>query len=213
MNKIRTNLNAIWISFFSLILGLHCYHPQKNNYNEQIIGLFLQQRVALYGDSISAFWPDELLKPMVVSKIAFPNRNSAQILQAALDTNTYFDFCIYNGGANDYLGDFSIISQDRLDQTVNNQKETFKKLLKQCGYTLALGVYYVEPPWPVFAAPQLNQRMKERISKVPIFDLSLVVKQNMLMDGGHLTYDGYKVISESIVKLLNPIQYGTVNSR
>ncbi|MCG6167126.1 SGNH/GDSL hydrolase family protein [Leptospira sp. FAT2] len=202
----------IFVFFLKICLSsifiVHCSpkNDSKDAPEKQLVQIILQQKIALVGDSISAFWPEELLKPLAVTKVAFPNRSSQQILLAVREMNGYFDFCTYNGGVNDFLSDFSVIETARLDQTIDRQKETFQELWKHCGRILILGVYFVEPPWPIFAAPQLNQRMKERISEAPILDLSGVIRTNMLMDGGHLKYEGYRALSENIFKQLNPIR-------
>ncbi|PJZ55667.1 SGNH/GDSL hydrolase family protein [Leptospira barantonii] len=152
----------------------------------------------MVGDSISSFWPEELLDPFTVVKAAFPNRNTQQILTAAQNVQGHYRACTYNGGANDYLGVVSPVSDVRITETVQRQKDTIGIMKSKCDAIVVIGFWNVEAPWPIFAARQLNEKMKTTIHDEFILDPTAEITPDMLMDGGHLTYRGYQVLSPLI---------------
>ncbi|RHX86981.1 SGNH/GDSL hydrolase family protein [Leptospira stimsonii] len=152
----------------------------------------------LVGDSISAFWPTELLEPFVASKTAFPNRNTLEILRATENMQGHFRACTYNGGANDYLGILSPVSDSSIEKTVSRQKQAIEILKSKCDSLVVLGIWNVEAPWPIVAVRQMNDKMKREIQDEFVLDPSSEITSDMLVDGGHLTYRGYQKLSDLV---------------
>ncbi|TGM37658.1 SGNH/GDSL hydrolase family protein [Leptospira biflexa] len=164
-----------------------------------LIGIF-RPTLGMFGDSIMALWPaEEQLKPFVVVKNAFPVRKSSDILYSIQTDQSRYHACIYNGGVNDFLGNFSP-NQLAIESTVQNQIQALTLLQGKCDHILAINFWYVEFPWPTEAVLRLNQLMKERINFVPRLDTEVMIKSSDLLDGGHLTDRGYQKLADKTLE-------------
>ncbi|MBM9499080.1 SGNH/GDSL hydrolase family protein [Leptospira sp. 201903071] len=186
--------------FFLLHLSLiACDASRKPSDTNFYLGIILEKpSLMLVGDSISSFWPPELLEPFLASKTAFPNRSTAAILEAAKNLEGHYRACIYNGGANDFLGNLGPASDSLLGNTVQRQKQAIEALKPKCDSIVVLSFWNVESPWPIAAVRQLNDRMKVEITDEFVLDPSSEITPDMLVDGGHLTYRGYEKLSDLV---------------
>lgn len=185
---------------FIILLFFHfqCDHPK--NKNKTLLLSLVRPTLGMFGDSIMALWPaEEQLKPFVVIKNAFPVRKTTDILYAIENDQSRYNACIYNGGVNDYLGNFTP-QESELELTVQNQIRALTRLQVRCDQILAINIWYVELPWPMEAASRLNVLMKERIQFVPRLDPETWIKSSDLLDGGHLTERGYQKLSEKTLE-------------
>ncbi|MBM9590192.1 SGNH/GDSL hydrolase family protein [Leptospira sp. 201903075] len=173
---------------------IHCDHKQKTNH--EVLFAFLTPTLGMFGDSVMALWPAETqLKPFVIIKNAFPLRTSSDILEVVKNDKSRYTACLYNGGVNDYLGNFS--PQDfEIRNTITNQLQSISLLLEKCEHVLVLNTWYVEFPWPSEAVLKINKSMKESIVTVPRIDSENYIKKSDLLDGGHLTDIGYSKMSK-----------------
>ncbi|TGL64912.1 SGNH/GDSL hydrolase family protein [Leptospira sarikeiensis] len=153
---------------------------------------------ALFGDSISAFWPvEEQFPEFETYKKAFPGRRTYEIQEAAKNETGRYRACMLNGGVNDFLNNYEP-TWDEVNGTVNRQLQTLEILKEHCDYIITLNVWSVEAPWPVQAASMINTEMKERMNSVPRIDPENLIHKEMLLDGGHLTDEGYGILSNRV---------------
>ena len=183
-----------------VLTGMGCLEERKES-NELFWDFLKRPTLGLFGDSVSAIWPEELLEPFIVAKVAFAIRSTEEIYQAALSDERRFSSCLYNGGINDFLSDYFPESK-KVQKAVANQEKTLRLLMNKCDRVLALNVWYVEPPWPVLASIEINLLMKEKINFVPRFDPELCINSGDLLDGGHLTYQGFQKLSGRVLAIL-----------
>ncbi|MGJ4751841.1 SGNH/GDSL hydrolase family protein [Leptospira kmetyi] len=182
--------------FVTLFVFFACDTKSSDSNAEIFLHLIMERpSLLMVGDSISSFWPEESLDPFTVVKAAFPNRNTEQILTAAQNVEGHYRACTYNGGANDYLGIVSPVNDGRISETVQRQRDTIEVMKSKCDSIVVIGFWNVEAPWPIFATRQLNDKMKSTIHDEFILDPTAEITPDMLMDGGHLTYRGYEVLS------------------
>ncbi|MBW0435948.1 SGNH/GDSL hydrolase family protein [Leptospira yasudae] len=187
--------------FITLFLLFGCDTKSSGSAADIQLHLILERpSLLMLGDSISSFWPEELLEPFRVSKAAFPNRNTQQILTAAENLEGRYRSCTYNGGANDYLGILTPVENERIEETIRRQKEAITLLKMRCDSIVVIGFWNVEAPWPIAAVRQLNDKMHSSIADEFILDPMSEVTPDMLMDGGHLTYRGYQAVSPLVLE-------------
>lgn len=116
---------------------------------------------ALFGDSISAFWPvEEQFPEFETYKKAFPGRRTYEIQEAAKNETGRYRSCMLNGGVNDFLNNFEP-TWEEVDSTVQRQLKTLEILNDHCDYIIVLNVWTVQLPWPVKAASMINLEMKK----------------------------------------------------
>ncbi|MGE8720533.1 SGNH/GDSL hydrolase family protein [Leptospira terpstrae] len=204
MKECKKNRIVSWIMFYTLrikrivylfasLFVIHCDHKQKAN--NEIFFALMTPTLGMFGDSIMALWPAETqLKPFVIIKNAFPVRTTSDILEAVKNDKSHYTACLYNGGVNDFLGNFTP-QDNEIRNTIVNQLQTIPLLLERCDHVLVLNTWYVEFPWPSEAVLRINKSMKESIVTVPRLDLESYIKKSDLLDGGHLTEIGYNKIS------------------
>ncbi|XDD51092.1 SGNH/GDSL hydrolase family protein [Leptospira sp. WS92.C1] len=194
-------MNGLYLKIFVFIFSfatIGCDKIEESD-SEFYLGLFVKQpSLMLVGDSISAFWPTELLEPFVATKTAFPNRTTAQIIEATQNLEGHYRACTYNGGANDYLSILLPVEDSLIEATVQRQKQAIALMKSKCDSIVVIGIWNVESPWPIFPTKQVNDKMKSEITDVFVFDPTIVITSDMLFDGGHLTYRGYQTMSELI---------------
>ncbi|WP_244244859.1 SGNH/GDSL hydrolase family protein [Leptospira koniambonensis] len=157
---------------------------------------------ALFGDSISAFWPvEEQFPEFETYKKAFPGRRTYEIQEAARNETGRYRSCMLNGGVNDFL-DNPEPSWEEVDATVQRQLKTLEILSNHCDYIVVLNVWTVRVPWPVKAASMINLEMKEKVTFLPRIDPDDLIHSEMLLDGGHLTEEGYGILSQRVREYL-----------
>ncbi|MBM9579024.1 SGNH/GDSL hydrolase family protein [Leptospira sp. 201903070] len=191
-------MNRVFLPIISLLhlFLIGCDAGRKPSDTNLYLSLILEKpSLMLVGDSISAFWPAELLEPFAASKTAFPNRSTAAILEAAKNLQGRYRACTYNGGANDFLGNLGPANDSLLGNTIQRQKQAIEALKLKCDSIVVLSFWNVESPWPIAAVRQLNDRMKVEITDEFVLDPSSEITPDMLVDGGHLTYRGYERLS------------------
>lgn len=153
---------------------------------------------ALFGDSISAFWPVKEQFPEFETYMrAFPGRRTYEIQEAAKNETGRYRSCMLNGGVNDFLNNFEP-SWEEVDDTVQRQLKTLEILSEHCDYIIVLNVWTVELPWPVKAASMINLEMKKKVTFLPRIDPEDLIHSEMLLDGGHLTEEGYGILSQRV---------------
>ncbi len=184
----------LWIAVALVWFLISCAQfPQGHSKQPSIKPTF-----ALFGDSISAFWPvEEQFPDFETFKIAFPVRNTLAIQEAASNENQHYRACMLNGGINDFLNNFEP-TQKEVDTTVDRQMQTMHILKSRCDYLIVLNVWRVEPPWPVQAALMINIEMKQKVNFLPRIDPEELIQPEMLLDGGHLTPEGYRILSDRV---------------
>lgn len=186
------------VLFILLLQFVHC--DKTKNTNDELIFSLVRPTLGMFGDSIMALWPaEDQLKPFVVVKNAFPVRKTTDIMNAIQLDQSRYHACVYNGGVNDYLGNFSPNETD-LQITIQNQIQSLSLLQGKCDHILAINFWYVEFPWPSEAVLRLNHLMKERITFVPRLDTEVTIKSSDLLDGGHLTERGYQKLSDKTLE-------------
>ncbi|GBF38781.1 SGNH/GDSL hydrolase family protein [Leptospira johnsonii] len=157
---------------------------------------------ALFGDSISAFWPvEEQFPEFETYKKAFPGRRTYEIQEAAKNETGRYRSCMLNGGVNDFLNNFEP-TWEEVDATVERQLKTLEILNDHCDYIIVLNVWTVQLPWPVKAASMINLEMKEKVTFLPRIDPEDLIHGEMLLDGGHLTEEGYGILSQRVREYL-----------
>ncbi|WP_244243397.1 SGNH/GDSL hydrolase family protein [Leptospira andrefontaineae] len=157
---------------------------------------------ALFGDSISAFWPVEQQFPEFETyKKAFPGRRTYEIQEAAENETMRYRSCMLNGGVNDFLNNFEP-TWEEVDATVQRQLKTLEILNNHCDYIIVLNVWTVQLPWPTKAASMINLEMKEKVTFLPRIDPENLIHSEMLLDGGHLTDEGYGILSQRVREYL-----------
>lgn len=187
-------ISLLFVSAF-LIFSVSCATDTENHSKEA--GL-LKPSLAFFGDSISAFWPiEEQFSEFNTFKEAFPGRRTVEIQEAAKNDTSHYRACMLNGGVNDFLNN-NDPSWKEVDETVSRQLETAEILKSRCDYLIVLNVWRVEPPWPVAAASMISTELKQRVVSVPRVDPEDLIQSDMLLDGGHLTDEGYRVLSERV---------------
>ncbi|TGK62769.1 SGNH/GDSL hydrolase family protein [Leptospira wolffii] len=189
-------IRAVLIGWF-LVFLISCTQDGEGNKKLPVRPTF-----ALFGDSISAFWPvEEQFSDFEAVKIAFPVRSTVAIQEAAKNEDNHYRACMLNGGINDFLNNFEP-TQEEVDETVERQLRTIQILGSKCDYLILLNVWRVEPPWPVQAASMINIEMKQKANFLPRIDPEDLIHPEMLLDGGHLTPEGYRVLSDRVSKYL-----------
>lgn len=188
----------------------NCNGP-KPDQNQIFISFLFRPTLILFGDSISAFWPvEEQLQPFIAIKAAFPIRNTESIIQSVIQEQGQYSACMYNGGVNDFLGNY-IPTDAEITETVDRQVEALNLMRMKCGQILFINTWNVEFPWPVEAAIRLNLKSKAKINFVPRIDPEFLIDKSMLLDGGHLTVDGYSTLSKASInhfrKLIPMLSY------
>lgn len=149
----------------------------------------------MFGDSTLAFWPaEEMLSDFHWQKFAFPLRTTADIDSVARNSIGNFDACLYSGGINDFLANYAP-TESAIEATVDRQAATLAYLRTRCSHLLAIAPWAVEFPWPVSAADALHDSMYRRSGMPELLDGRHLIHKTHLIDGGHLTEEGYRVLS------------------
>lgn len=187
------------IRIFLILVICHCDAKKNSDPNFFLIRNLLAPTLAMFGDSIMALWPaEEQLKPFVPIKNAFPVRTSLDILGVVRDDKLHYNACLFNGGINDYLGNYS--PEDRaISNTIENQLQTIALLKQRCDQILVINTWFVDLPWPTEAAIKLNLAMKQNITSVPRLDPENLILKSDLLDGGHLTDSGYNKLANRTI--------------
>ncbi len=192
------NRFSVFVLGMSLFLGV-CVQHQDIQSKET--GLY-KPSFALFGDSISAFWPvEEQFPEFETYKKAYPGRRTSEIQEAARTETRRYRSCMLNGGVNDFLNNFEP-TWDEVDATVERQLKTLEILNNHCDYIIVLNVWSVELPWPVKVASMINLEMKEKVTFLPRIDPEDLIHSEMLLDGGHLTEEGYGILSQRVREYL-----------
>ncbi len=189
-------MNIIFILFVSIFLT--CENQQKNNHILPII----KPSIALFGDSISAFWPENHLADFYVIKFAAPTRPSDVILASINNSPGNYNYCLLNGGVNDFLGNYSP-EDEQIEKTMANLLNSYKLLEGKCEKRVFLNTWIAYFPWPTVAALKLNTRIKETIKSSDRLDSDEFINKDHLIDGGHLNEEGYTVLSARFKDKLN----------
>ncbi len=185
----------ILFSISFLLFVCRCDTKKNTDLNAFLLLKALTPTMGMFGDSIMALWPaEEQLKPFITIKNAFPVRTTSTILGAVIEDKLHYDACIYNGGINDYLSNYSP-KESEIRITVDNQLQTIALLRAKCDQILVINTWYVELPWPTEAALKLNVAMKQNITTVPRLDAEDFILKSDLLDGGHLTDKGYNKLA------------------
>ncbi|EMK00884.1 MULTISPECIES: SGNH/GDSL hydrolase family protein [unclassified Leptospira] len=193
--------NRSWIFVLAMFLLLGACVQDKDIRSKES-GLY-KPSFALFGDSISAFWPiEEQFPEFETYKKAFPGRRTYEIQEAAKNETGRYRSCMLNGGVNDFLNNFEP-TWEEVDATVQRQLETLEILNEHCDYIIVLNVWTVQLPWPVKAASMINLEMKKKVTFLPRIDPEDLIHTEMLLDGGHLTDEGYGILSQRVREYLN----------
>lgn len=197
---IQRVFNRFWIFVLAMFLLLGACVQDKDIRSKES-GLY-KPSFALFGDSISAFWPiEEQFPEFETYKKAFPGRRTYEIQEAAKNETGRYRSCMLNGGVNDFLNNFEP-TWEEVDATVQRQLETLEILNDHCDYIIVLNVWTVQLPWPVKAASMINLEMKKKVTFLPRIDPEDLIHTEMLLDGGHLTDEGYGILSQRVREYL-----------
>ncbi|TGM85492.1 SGNH/GDSL hydrolase family protein [Leptospira licerasiae] len=192
------NRFSVFVLALALLLGA-CV--QNGNIQSKESRLY-KPSFALFGDSISAFWPvEEQFPEFETYKKAFPGRRTYEIQEAAKNETGRYRSCMLNGGVNDFLNNFEP-TWEEVDSTVQRQLKTLEILNDHCDYIIVLNVWTVQLPWPVKAASMINLEMKKKVTFLPRIDPEDLIHSEMLLDGGHLTDEGYGILSQRVREYL-----------
>lgn len=192
------NRFLIFILTVPLFLGACIQHQDIQSKESKLY----KPSFALFGDSISAFWPvEEQFPEFETYKQSFPGRRTYEILEAAQNEKNRFRACMFNGGVNDFSFNYEP-TWEEVNATVDRQLMAIQILKDHCDYVIALNVWAVELPWPVKAASMINLEMKKRVNFVPRIDPEDLIHSEMLLDGGHLTDEGYGILSQRVREYL-----------
>ncbi|MGJ4744761.1 SGNH/GDSL hydrolase family protein [Leptospira sp. SA-E8] len=192
------NRFSIFVLALALLLGA-CVQDRDIQSKESKL---YKPSFALFGDSISAFWPvEEQFPEFETYKKAFPGRRTYEIQEAAKNETGRYRSCMLNGGVNDFLNNFEP-TWEEVDATVQRQLKTLEILNDHCDYIIVLNVWTVQLPWPVKAASMINLEMKEKVTFLPRIDPEDLIHSEMLLDGGHLTDEGYGILSQRVREYL-----------
>ncbi|TGK01676.1 SGNH/GDSL hydrolase family protein [Leptospira semungkisensis] len=184
-----------FIALFLVAFLSFCTSPgEKDSKNNKLY----KPTFALFGDSISAFWPvEDQFSDFQTYKVAFPVRSTIEIQSAAINNTGHYRVCMLNGGVNDFLSNYEP-TWEEVQTTVDRQVQTIGILRSHCDYIIALNTWNVKLPWPVEAASMINTEMKAKVNFVPRVDPEDLIHPEMLLDGGHLTPEGYGILSERV---------------
>lgn len=192
------NRFSVFVLAMSLLLGACVIDQDTQSKRSKLY----KPSFALFGDSISAFWPvEEQFPEFETYKKAFPGRRTYEIQEAAKNETGRYRSCMLNGGVNDFLNQPEP-SWDEVDATVQRQLKTLEILNDHCDYIIVLNVWTVQVPWPVKAASMINLEMKKKVTFLPRIDPEDLIHSEMLLDGGHLTDEGYGVLSQRVREYL-----------
>ncbi|MCR1794634.1 MULTISPECIES: SGNH/GDSL hydrolase family protein [unclassified Leptospira] len=176
--------------------------PSSNT--EELVSYLSKPSLAMYGNSIVASWPvQEQLSDFNTVKFAFPGIDTAEIHSSVENDKNRYNACLYEGGINDFLGNYSP-TQSQVDATIDRQIQSIQILVTRCEHVVALNLWNVEFPWPTLAVAMINAGMKERIIFVPRIDTELLIQNDMLSDGNHPNKNGYYVLSKAVREQLKP---------
>ncbi|TGM89892.1 SGNH/GDSL hydrolase family protein [Leptospira licerasiae] len=171
---------------------------------EKLISYLAKPSLAMYGDSIVASWPvEEQLSDFNAVKFAFPGIDTSEILSSVQNDKNRYNSCLYEGGINDFLGNYSP-SQSQVDATVDRQIQSIQILLTRCEHVVALNLWNIQFPWPTLAVAMITAEMKKKITFVPRIDTELLIQDDMLSDGNHPNKNGYYVLSKAVREQLQP---------
>ncbi|MEI1280081.1 SGNH/GDSL hydrolase family protein [Leptospira venezuelensis] len=171
---------------------------------EKLISYLSKPSLAMYGDSIVASWPvDDQLSGFNVVKFAFPGIDTNKILSSVQNDKNRYNACLYEGGINDFLGNYSP-TQAQVDATINRQIQSIQILLTRCEHVTALNLWNIKFPWPTLAVAMITAEMKEKIDFVPRIDTELLIQDDMLTDGNHPNKNGYYILSKAVREKLQP---------
>ncbi|PJZ47744.1 SGNH/GDSL hydrolase family protein [Leptospira saintgironsiae] len=192
------NRFSVFVLAMSLLLGACVIDQDTQSKRSKLY----KPSFALFGDSISAFWPvEEQFPEFETYKKAFPGRRTYEIQEAAKNETGRYRSCMLNGGVNDFLNQPEP-SWEEVDATVQRQLQTLEILNDHCDYIIVLNVWTVQVPWPVKAASMINLEMKKKVTFLPRIDPEDLIHSEMLLDGGHLTDEGYGVLSQRVREYL-----------
>ena len=201
--RLRKILNLALLLFF--VFQFHNCDKSPSSDPEKLIYFLAKPSFAMYGDSIVASWPvEEQLSDFNVVKFAFPGIDTSEILTYVQNDKNRYNVCLYEGGINDFLGNYSP-TQSQVDATVNRQIQSIQILLTRCEHVVALNLWNIQFPWPTLAVAMLTAEMKERINFVPRIDTELLIQDDMLTDGNHPNKNGYYILSKAVRERLEPL--------
>ncbi len=196
----------VFALFVVILSQCRSQNSKENKELQTILQLLIRNRdysLGMFGDSIMAFWPVETtLDEYFATKIAYPIRGSSEILSSVKQDGGRYGLCLINGGVNDFLGNYVPEDKD-IEATAETMSEATLELLPRCGRTIFLNTWHVEMPWPRLAAEKLNMAYKAKVTFTDRLDCEAVIESQMLLDGGHLSEDGYRAISASVRALDN----------
>ncbi|TGL59061.1 SGNH/GDSL hydrolase family protein [Leptospira sarikeiensis] len=172
--------------------------------SEKILSFISKPSLAMYGDSIVASWPsEEQLSEFNTYRFATPGIDTTKILSYVQNDKNRYDACLYEGGINDFLGNYSP-SQSQVDATIDRQIQSIQILQTRCNHVFALNLWNIKFPWPSLAVAMITATMKERVQFVPRIDTELLITDDMLTDGNHPNRNGYLILSNAVGDQIRP---------